>query len=38
VISRLVPDTCLVLKWVRQEEILADGALGLLQGYLDGRS
>jgi len=38
VISRLVPDTSVVLKWVRQEEILADRALGLLQGYLDGQS
>lgn len=37
-IPRLVLDTSVVLKWVRQEEILADRALGLLQGYLDGRS
>jgi predicted nucleic acid-binding protein len=36
--ARLVPDTSVVLKWIRQEEILADRALGLLQGYLDGRS
>ena len=37
-ISRLVPDTSVVLKWVRQEEILANRALSLLQGYMDGRS
>jgi predicted nucleic acid-binding protein len=38
VISRLVLDTSVVLKWIRQEEILANRALGLLQGYLDGQS
>lgn len=36
-ISHLVPDTSVVLKWFRQEEIMAERALGLLQGYLDGR-
>jgi len=35
--SRLVLDTSVVLKWVRQEEILAAQALGLLQQYLDGQ-
>lgn len=35
---RLVLDTSVVLKWIRQQEILANRALGLLQGYLDGWS
>lgn len=37
-IPHLVLDTSVVLKWIRQEEILASHAVGLLQGYLDGRS
>ncbi len=36
-ILRMVPDTSVVLKWIRQKEILANRALGLLQGYLDGQ-
>jgi predicted nucleic acid-binding protein len=35
---RLVLDTSVVLKWVRQEEVLADRALRLLHDYLDGRN
>lgn len=34
----LVLDTPVVLKWIRQEEILAAPALSLLQVYLDGRA
>jgi predicted nucleic acid-binding protein len=37
-ILRLVLDTSVVLKWIRQEEVLADRALALLQSYLDGWS
>ncbi len=37
-IPHLVLDTSVVLKWIRQEEILANRALGLLQDYLDGQS
>jgi len=33
-----VLDTSVVIKWVRQEEILADRALALLHAYLDGQS
>jgi predicted nucleic acid-binding protein len=36
--AHLVPDTSVVLKWIRQEETLAKRALGLLQDYLDGRT
>jgi predicted nucleic acid-binding protein len=35
---RLVLDTSVVLKWVRQEEILAEQALDILNSYLEGRS
>jgi len=37
-IVHLVLDTSVVLKWFRQEEVLANHAWGLLQGYLDGQS
>lgn len=37
-IMHLVLDTSVVLKWFRQEEVLANHAWGLLQGYLDGQS
>jgi predicted nucleic acid-binding protein len=33
----LLLDTSVVIKWFRREEILADRALDLLQGYLVGR-
>ncbi len=33
---RLVLDTSVVLKWIRQEEILAEQALAILHGYLEG--
>ena len=33
-----VLDTSVIIKWVRQEEILADRALALLHAYLDGQS
>lgn len=33
----LVLDTSVVLKWFRQEEILANRALGLLDAYLNGQ-
>jgi predicted nucleic acid-binding protein len=35
---RLVLDTSVVLKWIRQEEILAEQALNILHSYLEGRS
>jgi predicted nucleic acid-binding protein len=35
-ITRLVTDTSVVLKWFRQEEILAEYALDILHAYLDG--
>ncbi len=34
----LVLDTSVVLKWIRQEEILAEQALGILRAYLAGHS
>ena len=34
--QRLVVDTSVAVKWIRQEEVLADRALALLQSYLDG--
>lgn len=34
---RFVLDTSVVLKWIRQEEILAEPALDILSGYLEGR-
>ena len=37
-IMHLVLDTSVVLKWFRQEQVLANHAWGLLQGYLDGHS
>jgi len=33
----LILDTSVVLKWFRREEILANRALDLLHGYLEGR-
>ncbi|MEJ5310032.1 MAG: type II toxin-antitoxin system VapC family toxin [Anaerolineae bacterium] len=36
--SLLVLDTSVVLKWIRQEEILADRALSILHTYLEGRN
>jgi predicted nucleic acid-binding protein len=33
-----VLDTSVIIKWVRQEEVLADRALALLHAYLDGQS
>ncbi|MBN2392898.1 MAG: type II toxin-antitoxin system VapC family toxin [Anaerolineae bacterium] len=33
---QLVLDTSVVLKWIRQEEILAEQALDILHGYLEG--
>lgn len=33
----LVTDTSVVLKWFRQEEILAEDALDILRAYLNGR-
>ena len=35
---RLVLDTSVVLKWIRQEEILAQQALDILNSYLEGHS
>ena len=37
-IVHLVLDTSVVLKWFRQEEVLANHAWSLLQRYLDGQS
>lgn len=34
----LVLDTSVVLKWIRQEEILADRALSILHVYLEGHN
>lgn len=36
--SSFVLDTSVVLKWIRQEEILADRALSILHTYLEGRN
>ena len=36
--SAFVLDTSVVLKWIRQEEILADRALSILQAYLEGHN
>lgn len=35
--THVVPDTSVVIKWFRQGENLADQALALRSGYLDGR-
>jgi predicted nucleic acid-binding protein len=37
-IQSLVLDTSVVLKWIRQEEILAGRALSILRTYLEGRN
>lgn len=37
-IQSSVLDTSVVLKWIRQEEILADRALNILHAYLEGRT
>ena len=34
----LVLDTSVVVKWFRQGEVLAEGALGLRQAFLDGQA
>ena len=36
--SSFVLDTSVVLKWIRQEEILANRALSILYTYLEGRN
>lgn len=36
--SSFVLDTSVVLKWIRQEEILANRALSILYAYLEGRN
>ena len=33
----VVPDTSVIIKWYRQSEVLADQALALRHGYLDGQ-
>ncbi len=35
--AHVVPDTSVVVKWLRQGEILADHALALRSAYVDGR-